>query len=240
MGPLAQGLATARGPLGRDTWGPTTVGGTAGQTHAAPSSAGDRRGSPGRGPLLSCPPRASQCPQVRSAKGDLPPRQLIPRKQLQDPQGRGVPLQHRWPPIAGPGTGSGTGRTQADGQPPSTSPSVSPSTLWVRVPGQETQRQRPELWAPGTQRTASQYPSQLQAQPPLPEVSAPLSPTPSPPHGPLSPRGVLSPQLSGNCWMNALPRQWWVAGGGWQGARQHRAVLPERSEPQQAWGAGAS
>ena len=221
------------------------MGGTAGQTHAA--RAGDRRGSPGRGPLLSCPPRASQCPQVRSAKGDLPPRQLIPRKQLQDPQGRGVPLQHHWPPIAGPGTGSGTGRTQADGQAPtspSTSPSVSPSTgpsaLWVRVPGQETQRQRPELWASGTQHTASQYPSQLQAQPPPPGVSASLSATPSPLHGPLSPRGVLSPQLSGNCWMNVLPRQWWVAGGGWQGARRHRAVPPERSEPQQAQGAGAS
>nr|XP_014334814.1 PREDICTED: translation initiation factor IF-2-like [Bos mutus] len=59
---------------------------------------------------------------------------------------------------------------------------------------------------------------------------APPSPTPSPLHGPLSRSRV--PSSRGNCWMNALPRQWWVAGSGWQGARQHYAASPEQSKPQ--------
>lgn len=119
----------------------------------------------GRPPLL--PPRGpSASPWMVCQRGPSTTPARLQEAATGLPRKEGIALQHRWPPTAGPGTSSGTGRTQADGQPP-TSPSTSPST---GPSGQETQRPRPKLWAPGKQHAGSLNPGLPRAHPPLPGV----------------------------------------------------------------------
>ena len=185
--------ATPCCPLGRNTWRPTT--GERQDRHPQPVLGTDREAQ-GGDPSSPAPQGPLSIPMYGLPAGPSHHASSSPGSSYRTPKegSGGVPLQHLWPPTAGPGTSSGTGRTQADGQPPtspSTSPSVSPSTgpsaLWVTAPRQETQRPRPELWALGKQHAGSQNPGRATGTPSPAGGLAPPSPTPSPPHGPLSP-----------------------------------------------------
>lgn len=126
----------------------------------------------GRASLLLLPPgtpspqpRPPQCPRVSSIGRALPPSQLIPRKGLQDPQGRGIPRQHHLSPTAqitltGPHSQDqgqeGCRLTACASTPPSPGPRP---RCGSGHPRQETRRPGPEpLGAPGAQRAGSPHP----------------------------------------------------------------------------------
>lgn len=163
-------------------------------------------------PSSSCPPgtpspqpRPPQRPRVSSTGRALPPSQLIPRKGLQDPQGRGIPRQHHLSPTAqvtltGPHSQDqgqeGCRLTACASTPPSPGPRPGCGS---GHPRQETRRPGPEpLGAPGAQRAGSPHPR------PATRESSPawhLSPSKPPAQAAgchtLSSMDGLSPQLPG-------------------------------------------
>lgn len=166
-------------------------GGTAGQT--PPARAGDRQGSPRRGPLLSCPPGSPQHPQVRSASRALPPRQLIPRKRLQDSQGRvgggflssisGLPQPGR-----GPARRQDERRLTASPHIPQHVSQCESQHGSQRIVGQGTRAGDPEAETravgPGKQHAGSQNPGLPRAHPPPPGVWPLRAPPRAPCTGP--------------------------------------------------------